>query len=65
MESGCQYLLFVMQGYLAESKLFVTQCPLDETVIDFWTMMFDHGSRIIVLLDPANKVRFVDIPRLT
>ncbi|XP_063396036.1 receptor-type tyrosine-protein phosphatase mu-like isoform X1 [Mytilus trossulus] len=45
----------IVPGYLAESKLFVTQCPLDETVIDFWTMMYDHGSRIIVLLDPANK----------
>ncbi|XP_071129128.1 receptor-type tyrosine-protein phosphatase mu-like isoform X1 [Mytilus edulis] len=45
----------IVPGYLAESKLFVTQCPLDETVIDFWTMMFDHGSMIIVLLDPANK----------
>ncbi|CAG2230436.1 Receptor-type tyrosine-protein phosphatase F,Receptor-type tyrosine-protein phosphatase R,Tyrosine-protein phosphatase non-receptor type 12,Receptor-type tyrosine-protein phosphatase S,Receptor-type tyrosine-protein phosphatase beta,Receptor-type tyrosine-protein phosphatase alpha,Receptor-type tyrosine-protein phosphatase delta,Tyrosine-protein phosphatase corkscrew [Mytilus edulis] len=45
----------IVPGYLAESKLFVTQCPLDDTVIDFWTMMFDHGSRIIVLLDPANK----------
>ncbi|CAC5365496.1 unnamed protein product [Mytilus coruscus] len=45
----------IVPGYPAESKLFVTQCLLVETVIDFWTMMIDHGSRIIVLLDPVNK----------
>ncbi|VDI03857.1 Hypothetical predicted protein, partial [Mytilus galloprovincialis] len=42
------------QGYAIGSKVVVTQCPLVETVIDFWTMIYDHGSRIIVLLDPGN-----------
>ncbi|XP_052059524.1 receptor-type tyrosine-protein phosphatase epsilon-like [Mytilus californianus] len=45
----------IIPGYAVESKMFVTQCPLVETVIDFWTMMYDHSSRIIVLLDPENK----------
>lgn len=45
-----------MQGYSAESKFLVTQCPLVETVVDFWTMVYDHGSKIVVMLDLANKV---------
>ncbi|XP_052063941.1 receptor-type tyrosine-protein phosphatase S-like [Mytilus californianus] len=45
----------IIPGYSVDSKMFVTQCPLVETVIDFWTMMYDHSSKIIVLLDPGNK----------
>ncbi|XP_071132314.1 receptor-type tyrosine-protein phosphatase epsilon-like [Mytilus edulis] len=45
----------IIPGYAADSKMCVTQCPLVETVIDFWIMMYDHSSRIIVLLDPENK----------
>ncbi|XP_052059403.1 receptor-type tyrosine-protein phosphatase mu-like isoform X2 [Mytilus californianus] len=45
----------IIPCYSVDSKMFVTQCPLVETVIDFWTMMYDHSSRIIVLLDPGNK----------
>ncbi|CAC5380716.1 Tyrosine-protein phosphatase non-receptor type 5,Receptor-type tyrosine-protein phosphatase R,Receptor-type tyrosine-protein phosphatase eta,Tyrosine-protein phosphatase non-receptor type 7,Receptor-type tyrosine-protein phosphatase beta [Mytilus coruscus] len=45
----------IIPGYAVDSKMFATQCPLVETVIDFWTMMYDHSSRIIVLLDPGNK----------
>ncbi|CAG2250516.1 unnamed protein product [Mytilus edulis] len=45
----------IIPGYAVDSKMFVTHCPLVETVIDFWTMIYDHSSRIIVLLDPGNE----------
>ncbi|CAC5381245.1 Receptor-type tyrosine-protein phosphatase beta,Tyrosine-protein phosphatase non-receptor type 1,Receptor-type tyrosine-protein phosphatase R [Mytilus coruscus] len=45
----------IVPGYSAESKFLVTQCPLVETVVDFWTMVYDHSSTIVVLLDPVNK----------
>ncbi|XP_071123327.1 receptor-type tyrosine-protein phosphatase epsilon-like [Mytilus edulis] len=45
----------IVPGYSAESKFLVTQCPLVETVVDFWTMVYDHGSKIVVMLDLANK----------
>ncbi|XP_076117182.1 receptor-type tyrosine-protein phosphatase epsilon-like [Mytilus galloprovincialis] len=41
-------------GYEENSKLFVTQCPLEKTVVDFWTMVYDHQSNIVVLLDQLN-----------
>ncbi|XP_052105306.1 receptor-type tyrosine-protein phosphatase F-like [Mytilus californianus] len=45
----------IVPGYSAESKFLVTQCPLVETVVDFWTMVYDHSSTIVVLLDSVNK----------
>ncbi|XP_071129197.1 receptor-type tyrosine-protein phosphatase alpha-like [Mytilus edulis] len=45
----------IIPGYREESRFFVTQCPLKDTVVDFWTMIYDHNSRIIVLLDQVNK----------
>lgn len=50
-----QYIFF-SQGYAENSKVLVTQCPLDKTVVDFWTMVYDHDSNIVVLLDQLNKV---------
>ncbi|VDI50986.1 Hypothetical predicted protein [Mytilus galloprovincialis] len=41
-------------GYREESRFFVTQCPMKDTVVDFYTMIYDHNSRIIVLLDQVN-----------
>ncbi|CAC5376555.1 Tyrosine-protein phosphatase non-receptor type 5,Tyrosine-protein phosphatase non-receptor type 20,Receptor-type tyrosine-protein phosphatase R,Receptor-type tyrosine-protein phosphatase eta,Tyrosine-protein phosphatase non-receptor type 7,Receptor-type tyrosine-protein phosphatase O,Receptor-type tyrosine-protein phosphatase beta [Mytilus coruscus] len=45
----------IIPGYREESRFIVTQCPMKDTVVDFWTMIYDHNSRIIVLLDQVNK----------
>ncbi|XP_052059394.1 receptor-type tyrosine-protein phosphatase mu-like isoform X2 [Mytilus californianus] len=45
----------IIPGFSADSKFFVTQYPLMETAVDFWTMIYDHRSDIIVLLDPVNE----------
>ncbi|XP_071122933.1 receptor-type tyrosine-protein phosphatase epsilon-like [Mytilus edulis] len=45
----------IIPEYTYGSKILVTQCPLEETVVDFWTMVFDHNSHIVVLLDQLNK----------
>ncbi|XP_071132256.1 uncharacterized protein [Mytilus edulis] len=44
----------IVPGYEEKSKLLVTQCPLEKTVVDFWTMVYDHQSNIVVLLDQLN-----------
>ncbi|XP_052105008.1 receptor-type tyrosine-protein phosphatase epsilon-like [Mytilus californianus] len=44
----------IIPGYTYDSKILVTQCPLAETVVDFWTMVYDHNSPIVVLLDKLN-----------
>ncbi|XP_052105234.1 receptor-type tyrosine-protein phosphatase alpha-like [Mytilus californianus] len=45
----------IIPGYREESRFYVTQCPMKDTVVDFWTMVYDHNSRIIVLLDQVYK----------
>ncbi|CAC5380708.1 PTPRK [Mytilus coruscus] len=50
----------IIPGFSADSKFFVTQYPLMETVVDFWTIIYDHRSDIIVLLDPVNEGYAVD-----
>ncbi|XP_063425656.1 receptor-type tyrosine-protein phosphatase alpha-like [Mytilus trossulus] len=45
----------IIPGYTYDSKILVTQCPLEETVVDFWTMVYDHNSSIVVLLDQLNR----------
>ncbi|CAC5376554.1 unnamed protein product [Mytilus coruscus] len=42
----------IIPGYRDDSIFLVTQCPIKDTIVDFWTMIYDHNSRIIVLLDP-------------
>ncbi|XP_071132277.1 uncharacterized protein [Mytilus edulis] len=44
----------IVPGYEEKSKLLVTQCPLEKTVVDFWTMVYDHQSNIVVLLEQLN-----------
>ncbi|VDI44159.1 receptor-type tyrosine-protein phosphatase T [Mytilus galloprovincialis] len=45
----------IIPGYADQSKFLVTQCPLEGTVVDFWTMIYDHDSKVVVLLDQLNK----------
>ncbi|CAC5379813.1 Tyrosine-protein phosphatase non-receptor type 5,Receptor-type tyrosine-protein phosphatase R,Receptor-type tyrosine-protein phosphatase eta,Tyrosine-protein phosphatase 10D,Tyrosine-protein phosphatase non-receptor type 7,Receptor-type tyrosine-protein phosphatase O,Receptor-type tyrosine-protein phosphatase beta [Mytilus coruscus] len=45
----------IIPGYSSHGSFLVTQCPLKETVVDFWTMVYDHDSSIVVLLDSPNE----------
>ncbi|CAC5379812.1 PTPRT [Mytilus coruscus] len=45
----------IIPGYSVHGTFLVTQCPLKETVVDFWTMVYDHDSSIVVLLDTLNE----------
>ncbi|VDI12460.1 Hypothetical predicted protein, partial [Mytilus galloprovincialis] len=49
----------IVPGYEEKSKLLVTQCPLEKTVVDFWTMVYDHQSNIVVLLDQLNVINLI------
>ncbi|XP_071129225.1 receptor-type tyrosine-protein phosphatase epsilon-like [Mytilus edulis] len=45
----------LIPGYSPHGSFLVTHCPLKETVVDFWTMVYDHDSSIVVLLDTLNE----------
>ena len=47
------------QGYKQRDAFIMTQAPLPDTVVDFWTMIYDHSCRAIVMLndpDATDKV---------
>lgn len=39
-------------------KFLVTQYPLKDTVVDFWTMVYDHECSVVVILESVNEVSF-------
>jgi len=40
----------VIQGYRARRSYIATQGPLADTTEDFWRMLWEHNSNIIVML---------------
>jgi len=44
----------VWQGYKQRDAFILTQAALPDTVVDFWTMIYDHSCRTIVMLNDAN-----------
>ena len=39
-----------LQGYRQRLAYIATQGPLEETVDDFWRMLMEHNSNIVVML---------------
>ena len=44
-------LLLLLQGYRQSNAFMVTQAPLDNTVNDLWRMVWESGSKAIVMLN--------------
>ena len=40
-----------MQGYRQKDAFIVTQMPLPATVMDFWTMVYDHEVKTVVMMN--------------
>ncbi|XP_035826839.1 receptor-type tyrosine-protein phosphatase alpha [Aplysia californica] len=40
-----------LNSYCQKDQLLVTQMPLPNTVVDFWRLVYDHGSYCIVMLN--------------
>ena len=43
-------LFAVLQGYKHRNAFIATQCPMENTVNDFWRMMWESQSAVIVML---------------
>lgn len=56
VQSTC---LFVFQGYNSPQEYIATQGPLPETRNDFWKMVLQQKSQIIVMLTQCNEKRRV------
>lgn len=40
----------IMKGYKHRKAFIATQGPMKSTVNDFWRMMWEHKSRVLVML---------------
>ena len=43
--------LFVIQAYKRKDGFLATQSPMQNTVVDFWRMVYDYNARVIVMLN--------------
>ena len=46
----CCVICVVSQGYRVRRSYIATQAPLVDTTEDFWRMLWEHGSNIVVML---------------
>uniref|UniRef100_A0A0B7ABU4 Uncharacterized protein n=1 Tax=Arion vulgaris TaxID=1028688 RepID=A0A0B7ABU4_9EUPU len=47
-----------LQGYKKSAEFIVTQHPSEETMEDFWRMVWDKNSPVIVVLSPIDDVEY-------
>ena len=52
-----------MKGYKHRKAFIATQGPLDSTVSDFWRMMWEHKSRVLVMLGDLEESG--EVPKTT
>lgn len=56
--------VYVLQGYRQKDAFIVTQMPLPTTVMDFWTMIYDHEVKAIIMMNqfiPKDEVSIMTI----
>lgn len=56
---GTCYYFF--QGYKAQNMFLLTQTPMENTIGDFWRMMYDYKASIVVALDDATDTDWVRV----
>ena len=47
---------FNCQECVGKRNILVTQYPLQDTVVDFWTMVYDTDSTVVVMLKSVDEV---------
>ena len=47
-----------MPGFNRHREFIITQHPLEQTVVDFWRMLWDHNVRTAVVLSPVQHPEF-------
>lgn len=49
---------FFLQSFREGRNIFVTQYPLQNTIGDLWSLVYDNDCRTIVILDELSEVNY-------
>ena len=49
------FVLFHFQGFHKSNEFIITQHPLEQTMEDFWRMVWDQNSSVIVMLSDIDE----------
>lgn len=60
-ECGSKHVVCDLQGYKHSKEYIATQGPLPETRNDFWKMVLQQKSPIVVMLTQCNERRRVSL----
>jgi hypothetical protein len=44
------------QSYLRKDSFIATQVPLEDTIEDFWRLIYDHNAKIIIMIITEDQV---------
>ena len=61
---GKVFFSCVSQGYKQRDAFIMTQHPLPTTVMDFWTMVYDHDCKTIIMMNEMDSTDEVQVPLL-
>lgn len=63
---SCEDIYFseFLQGYFTKNLFIATQSPLAATVVDFWRMLWEHRSPIVVMVMERGVDRYWPLDRI-
>ena len=54
-----KFLLYSLQSFQQREAFIATQAPLDNTVVDFWRMIWEYEAYSVVMLCTMNEIEQV------
>lgn len=55
--SDDETFFMIFLGFQRNREFIITQHPMENTIMEFWQMMWDHNAQTIVMLTQCDEVR--------
>lgn len=50
------HILSIFSGFHRNRKFIITQHPMENTIMEFWQMMWDYNAQTVVMLTECDEV---------